>query len=73
MAGEPGQHWNYTVVGDDRQVLLITGDTSHSRTDTSQHLNVVRLEQTYYQLQTTHEATNHLTRVLYIYTQAFRH
>ena len=68
VAGKLGQHGNDSVVGDDRQVLLVTGDTRHSSTDTSQHVDTVRLEETYYQLETTHEATYHLTRVLYKYS-----
>ena len=65
MTGELGQHWNNSVVCDDGEVLLVAGDARHRGTDAGQYLDVVGLEQTYYQLQTTDEATNHLTGVLH--------
>ena len=65
VAGESGEHRNDSVVGDYSQVLFITSDARHGRTDASQHVDTLRLEQADDQLETTHEATHQLTRVLY--------
>ena len=70
MAGEFGEHWNDSVVGDDGQVLLVAGDASNRGTDAGQHRDTVRLEQTHDQLQTSHETAHHLTRLLCIHRTA---
>jgi len=65
VAGEIGEHWYDTVVSNDRQVLLVASNARDSGTDASQHVDIVRPQQTHYQLQTSDETTHHLTRVLH--------
>ena len=62
--GERRQFRHDAVVGDDGEILLVTGDVGDRRADAGQHLAVVRLQQANDQLETAHEASNHFARIL---------